>query len=53
MTDREGIAPEVEFGAARSSTVRRRPPLGDGVNSGISRSSATHNLSLILRLAMP
>ncbi len=38
--------------AARSSTVRRRPPLGDGVNSGISGSSSTHNSLLILRLAI-
>ncbi|ALK32993.1 hypothetical protein bpln_2g07400 [Burkholderia plantarii] len=38
--------------AARSSTVRRRPPLGDGVNSGIRGSSTTHNSLLILRLAM-
>ncbi len=38
--------------AARSSTVRRRPPLGDGENSGIRGSSATHNSLLILRLAM-
>ncbi len=40
------------FSAARSSTVRRRPPLGEGVNSGIKGSSATHNSLLILRLAM-
>ncbi len=39
--------------AARSSTVRRRPPLGDGANSGISGSSSTHNSLLILRLAIP
>ncbi len=41
------------FNAARSSTVRRRPPLGDGVNSGISGSNAAHNSLLILRLDMP
>ncbi|SDC74561.1 hypothetical protein SAMN05421548_11012 [Paraburkholderia lycopersici] len=40
------------FNAARSSTVRRRPPLGDGVNTGISGSSAAHNSLLIFRLAM-
>lgn len=44
---------KIPFSAARSSTVRRRPSLGDGVNSGISGSSATHNSLLILRLAMP
>ncbi len=38
--------------AARSSTVRRRPPLDDGVSSGISGSSSTHNSLLILRLAI-
>ncbi|ACR29016.1 Hypothetical protein bglu_1g19000 [Burkholderia glumae BGR1] len=42
----------MSLSAARSSTVRRRPPLGDGENSGISGSSATHNSLLILRLAM-
>ncbi len=41
------------FSAARSSTVRRRPPLGDGVNTGISGSNAAHNSLLILRLDMP
>lgn len=41
------------FNAARSSTVRRRPPLGDGVNTGIKGSSAAHNSLLIFRLAMP
>lgn len=39
--------------AARSSTVRRRPPFGEGVNTGISGSSAVHNSLLIFRLAMP
>ncbi|MGF6662052.1 hypothetical protein QF000_008012 [Paraburkholderia atlantica] len=39
--------------AARSSTVRRRPPFGDGVNTGISGSSAAHNSLLIFRLAIP
>ncbi|PXW28331.1 hypothetical protein SAMN05445871_3952 [Paraburkholderia caballeronis] len=39
--------------AARSSTVRRRPPFGDGVNTGISGSRAAHNSLLIFRLAMP
>ncbi len=39
--------------AARSSTVRRRPSLVDGVNAGISGSSAAHNSLLIFRLAMP
>lgn len=41
------------FNAARSSTVRRRPPLGDGVNTGINGSSAAHSSLLIFRLAMP
>jgi hypothetical protein len=41
------------FNAARSSTVRRRPPLGDGVNTGINGSSAAHNSLLIFRRAMP
>ena len=44
---------KIPFSAARSSTVRRRPPMVVGVNSGISGSSATHNSLLILRLAMP
>lgn len=39
--------------AARSSTVRRRQSLADGVNAGISGSSAAHNSLLIFRLAMP
>ncbi len=41
------------FRAARSSTVRRRPPLGDGVKTGMSGSSSTHNSLLILRLVIP
>jgi hypothetical protein len=41
------------FNAARSSTVRRLPPLGDGVNTGINGSTAAHNSLLIFRLAMP
>jgi hypothetical protein len=40
------------FNAARSSTVRRRPPLGEGVNAGINGSSIAHNSLLIVRLAM-
>jgi hypothetical protein len=40
-------------GAARSLTVRRCPPLGDGVNTGISGSNAAHNSLLICRLVMP
>lgn len=40
------------FNAARSSTVRRRPPLGDGVNTGINGSRAAHNSLLIFRLAI-
>ncbi|NIF51651.1 hypothetical protein F3J19_06020 [Burkholderia sp. Ax-1724] len=32
-----------------SNTVRRRPPLGDGANTGISGPSAAHNSLLILR----
>lgn len=40
------------FNAARSSTVHRRPPLGDGSNTGINGSSAVHNSLLIFRLAM-
>ncbi len=42
----------IPFNAARSSTVRRRPPLGEGVNAGINGSSTAHNSLLILRLAM-
>lgn len=38
--------------AARSSTVRRLPPLGEGVNCGINGSNAAHNSLLILRLAI-
>lgn len=38
------------FNAARSSTVRRRPPLGDGSNNGISGSNAAHSSLLIFRL---
>jgi hypothetical protein len=41
------------FNAARSSTVRLRPPLGDGVNAGINGSKAAHNSLLIFRLVMP
>jgi hypothetical protein len=41
------------FNAARSSTVLRRPPLGDGANTGISGSDAAHSSLLILRLDMP
>ncbi len=41
------------FNAARSSTVRLRPPSGDGVNAGINASRATHNLLLIFRLVTP
>ncbi|PPB83490.1 hypothetical protein B0O95_1074 [Mycetohabitans endofungorum] len=40
------------FNAARSPTVRRRPPLGEGVNAGINGSSTAHHSLLILRLAM-
>jgi hypothetical protein len=36
-----------------SSTVRRRPPFGGGVNTGISGSCAAHNSLLIFRLTMP
>ncbi|AJY10750.1 hypothetical protein BDAG_03705 [Burkholderia dolosa AU0158] len=43
----------IPFNAARSSTVRRRPPLGEGVNTGTKGPSAAHNSLLILRLAMP
>ncbi len=43
----------IPFSAARSSTVRRRPPLGDGVKTGSSGSSVAHNSLLIFRLAMP
>lgn len=41
------------FSAARSPTARRRPPLGDGVNTGINDSNATHNSLLIFRLDIP
>ncbi len=39
--------------AARSSTERRRPPLGEATNSGISGSSANHNSLLTFLLDMP
>ncbi|SMG61197.1 hypothetical protein SAMN06265784_12018 [Paraburkholderia susongensis] len=41
------------FNTARSSTLRRRPPLGDGLNTGNDGSSAAHSSLLIFRLAMP
>ncbi|RUS67254.1 hypothetical protein CUZ56_01197 [Saezia sanguinis] len=41
----------IPFNAARSLTARR-PPLGDGENSGISGSRAVHNSLLILRLVI-
>lgn len=43
----------IPFNAARSSTVRRRPPLGEGVKTGINGSSAADNSLLILCLAIP
>ncbi len=39
--------------AARSLTERRRPPLGEATNSGISGSSANHNSLLTFLLDMP
>jgi hypothetical protein len=41
------------FDAERSQTVRRRPPLDCGENTGFSASSTIHNSCLICRLAMP
>lgn len=40
------------FSASRSSTVRRRPPLVDGLNAGINNSSAAHSSLLIFLLDM-
>ncbi len=40
------------FNAARSSTVRRRPPLGDGVNTGISGNAVQLSLNGIFVCAV-
>jgi hypothetical protein len=50
-----GLPMECRFAGLQDavSTVRCRPPLGDGVNTGINGSSAAYCSLLIFRLTMP